>query len=212
MTNPNNEEIARLKAYYGLDDPPAPKLAEEYSGHRPFDTEQWTKEIAPITIVPQTGIGPFKLGMSKTEVEATFQRYAHLRWDDNPANPSYFEMLFATIEYDESDRVCFMAIENLHDDAMVCLFEGIDIFRTKADKLAAAIDKTYSFVRDEDSAIGYSFTFNEAGLNLWRPNVFTDDCLNNESFLEMSQENQELEKRHYYFSTAVIFAPGYYDR
>lgn len=60
-----------------------------------------------INIIQQVGIGPFRLGMSKEEVERTFRNLDHWRDDDgNSNNPSYIEILFMreNFEFDVNDR------------------------------------------------------------------------------------------------------------
>jgi hypothetical protein len=167
----------------------------------------------PIIITPNVGIGPFKLGMSELEVQETFKRYANFRGTDNPNNPSYLEQLFTNFEYDSNNKVIFIEISNPYDDFdIVCLFDGIDVFRTKADELVKEIDKKTKYARDDEAQMGFSYIFKEIQLSLWRPSVMTDDILNSPEFLlEFSPENQELEKRHFYFTTVAIAAPGYYE-
>ncbi|MEK4439238.1 hypothetical protein [Paenibacillus sp. FSL K6-2862] len=38
-----------------------------------------------------------------------------------------------------------------------------------------------------------------------------DEIMKDPEFLEMSEENQELEKRYFYFTTVSIGAGGYFD-
>lgn len=170
-----------------------------------------------IIITPHVGIGPFRLGMCREEVEQTFQNLDHWRANDGlPGNPSYIEMLFMRehFEYDGNGRVKFIQLLNPHyseDFCISCLFQGVDVFTTKAEDLIHTFRKEYQMVGDVDPSTGFSFTIQELELCFWREGVMNDEILKDKDFLEMSEENQELEKRYFYFTTVSIGAPGYFD-
>ncbi|MBY0217854.1 hypothetical protein [Paenibacillus illinoisensis] len=169
-----------------------------------------------IMVTPHVGIGPFQLGMSREEVEQTFQNLDYWRADDGiPVNPSYIEMLFTRshFEYDSNGRVKFIQLMNPHYHSQFripCLFQGMDVFTTKAEDLIHALMKKYPMIGDDDPRTGYSFAFQELELCFWREGIMNDEILKDPDFLEMSEENQELEKRYYYFTTVSIGAPGYF--
>ncbi|WP_338709079.1 hypothetical protein [Paenibacillus amylolyticus] len=170
-----------------------------------------------IVITPHIGIGPFQLGMSRVEVEQAFQNLDHWRADDGiPVNLSYIEMLFMRehFEYDSSGKVKFIQLMNPNYYSQLripCLFQGTDVFTTKVEDLIHALMKKYPMIGDNDPRTGYSFAFQELELCFWREGIMNDEILKDPDFLEMSEENQELEKRYFYFTTISIGAPRYFD-
>ncbi|MEK4439237.1 hypothetical protein [Paenibacillus sp. FSL K6-2862] len=101
-----------------------------------------------IIITPNVGIGPFRLGMCKEEVEQIFRNLDHWRANDGiPGNPSYIEMLFIRehLEYDANERVRFIQLINPHYSGhfcIPCLFQGVDVFKTKAEDLIHTFKKS----------------------------------------------------------------------
>lgn len=91
-----------------------------------------------ILITPLIGIGPFRLGMSRQEVEQTFQNLDHWRADDGVAvNPSYIEMLFMRehFEYDSNGRLKFIQLINPHYSGQFyipCLYLADDLVDPEA--------------------------------------------------------------------------------
>ncbi|WP_186323371.1 hypothetical protein [Paenibacillus xylanexedens] len=170
-----------------------------------------------ITITPLVGIGPFRLGMSREEVEQKFQELDHWRADDGiPMNPSYIEMLFIRehFEYDADGRVKFIQLINPQYSGefhVPCLFQGVDVFKAKAEALIYSLREDYPTVGDHDPKTGFSFAIRALELSFWREGIMNDDILRDPEFLEMSEENQELEKRYFHFTTISIGAPGYFE-
>lgn len=71
--------------------------------------------------------------------------------------------------------------------------------------------KEYPIVGDVDPRTGFSFAIQELQLSFWREGIMNDEIMKDPLFLEMSEENQELEKRYFYITTVSIGAPGYFD-
>lgn len=165
-----------------------------------------------IVITPYVGIGPFKLGMSESEVKETFEAHAHWRRTNQAYNESILEELFVKFEYDSKNKVKFIEVVNPAYAGLFhipCLYNGIDVFTTKTDELVFEIDKDTKYIRESESDFGYMYVFPERQLAFWREGVMTEKILNSDMFLEMSLENQELEKRHFYFTTVSIAVSGY---
>ncbi|WP_028609790.1 hypothetical protein [Paenibacillus harenae] len=165
-----------------------------------------------IVITPFVGIGPFKLGMSESEVKETFVTHAHWRRANQAYNESIMEELFVNFEYDSNNKVKFIEVVNPAYAGLFhipCLYNGIDVFTTKTDELVFEIDKDTKYIRDSESELGYMYIFPERQLTFWREGVITEEIMNSEEFLEMPPENQELEKRYFYFTTVSIAVPGY---
>ncbi|MFC4102474.1 hypothetical protein [Paenibacillus xanthanilyticus] len=170
-----------------------------------------------IIITPHVGIGPFRLGMSREAVEQVFLDLVDWRFDDGTtADPSYIEMLFIRehFEYDTNGRVKFIQLNNpnyLSQFRIPCLFQGVDVFATKAEELIHTLRKEHSMIGDIDPKTGFTFAIKELELCFWREGIMNDDIMKDPGFLEMSEENRELEKRYFYFTTVSIGAPGYFD-
>ncbi|WP_193723904.1 hypothetical protein [Paenibacillus sp. P13VS] len=170
-----------------------------------------------IMINPLVDIGPFRLGMCREEVEQTFLSLDHWRANDgNSDNPSYIEMLFMRehFEYDSNDRVKFIQLINPNYSGrfhIPCLFQAVDVFTTKVENLIHTLSKEYPIAGDADPRTGCSFVIPELELSFWREGIMNDEIINDPAFLELSEENQELEERYFYFTTVSIGAPGYFD-
>ncbi|TDL65492.1 hypothetical protein E2R58_18620 [Paenibacillus amylolyticus] len=163
--------------------------------------------MEPLEVIPMVGIGPFKLGMSKSEVEEIIECIT-----------PEISQLYNQLEYDSEHKLYFIEVSNPHDYSpdesdVVLTYDNIDVFRTKADDLVKLIDSKTPYTRDIDAELGFSFIFKDIQLALWRPSVMTEEMLNSVEFLtEFSPENQELEKRFFYFRTVAVAAPGYFNR
>lgn len=153
-----------------------------------------------ITITPFVGIGNVKLGMSEVQVQESLRNESHL------------EDLFNNLEYDENNKLKFIEITNPFDELDIqVLYDGIDVFKTRADSLVKKIDERTPYFRDEEAEMEVCYTFKDIQLSLWRPDVLTEDMMESAEFLEeLSPENQEYEKRNLYFSTVAIASNGYY--
>ncbi|MEK3883011.1 hypothetical protein [Paenibacillus sp. PL2-23] len=165
-----------------------------------------------LILLPYVGIGPVKLGMRKWEVQAVFQTHAHLKRPNQAYNESILEELFVRLEYDKDQQVNFLEVINpayAGIDHIPILYDGIDVFGTKAVDLVARLDGVTPYNRNPDSESGHLYVFPETQLSLWREGVMTEEMMNAKVFQEMLPENQELEKRYLYFTTVSIAAPDY---
>ncbi|MBH5320709.1 hypothetical protein I6N90_23215 [Paenibacillus sp. GSMTC-2017] len=166
--------------------------------------------MEPLLITANVGIGPFKLGMRIEEVYKIEDYPAIDNSNEFNSVSGYFQEQFIKLEFDSNGSLRFIEISKPDPtDAQVCLFNGMDIFRTKVDDLIPKIDKITPYDRN-DFELGCSYIFRELNICFWRPTIITEADLTSEDFLKMSTENQELEKRYFYFTTISIHAPGYY--
>ncbi|GIP46132.1 hypothetical protein J45TS6_45910 [Paenibacillus sp. J45TS6] len=151
-------------------------------------------------ISPFIGIGTVKLGMSQSEVHEILK------------DGGYLENLISRCEYDENDKLKFIEISNPFDEFdLQLLYDGIDVFKTKANSLVEKIDEKTPYFRNEEAEMGVCYTFKDLQLSFWRPSALTEDEMNSVEFLEeLSPENQEYEKRNLYFSAVAIASKGYY--
>ncbi|MBD2871339.1 hypothetical protein [Paenibacillus arenilitoris] len=174
---------------------------------------EWRIAMEPIIITPTVGIGPFMLGMSEAEVREIFERRPEFYNIGSSLNyHSTIEQLSVKVDFDADNKVNFIEIGNPYEAEpdFVCLCKGIDVFRTMAEELVKEIDKETKYVRDHDAEAGYSYRFSEIQLLFWRERVITEEILNSEEFQrELSPENQEIEKQHFFFTTVAVTSPGY---
>ncbi len=156
-----------------------------------------------LTIEPLIGINNIKLGM--TEIE--------MMKDIESARITSNQALFSRLEYDSHHKLHYIEVSNPFDEFdLQLLYNAVDLFKTKADDIIELLNKDASYVQDDEAEIGTSFIFKELGLVLWRPGVMTEQLLHSREFLtELSVENQEYEKRNFYFTTVSLFSPLYYD-
>lgn len=151
-------------------------------------------------ISPFEGIGLLKLGINQSEVQKILK--------DN----LFLEELISRLEYDEHDNLKFIEVSNPFGELdYQVLYDGIDLFNTKADSLVKKISEKTPYLRDEEAEMGVCFTFQDIQMSLWRPSALTEEIMNSEEFLtDLSLENQELEKRNLYFSTVAVASKGYW--
>ncbi|WP_322922422.1 hypothetical protein [Paenibacillus campi] len=156
-----------------------------------------------IEIIPLVGINSIKLGMTEPQVKEVLK---NLPFDN-------YEELFSRLEYDVDNKLHYIEVSNPFDEFdLQLIYNGIDLFKTKADDIIESISKHAPYIQDDESKMGYNFIFQELGLAFWRPDVMTEEMLNSKEFLtELSLENQEYEKRNFYFTTVSLFSPSYYD-
>lgn len=156
-----------------------------------------------IKITPLVGIDPIKLGMTELQVE---EELKNSPFDNH-------EELFSRLEYDATNKLHYIEMSNPFDGFnLQLIYNGVDLFKTKAKDIIESISKQASYIQDDESQMGFNFIFQELGLAFWRPGVMTDDILNSKEFLtELSPENQEYEKQNFYFTTVSLFSPSYYD-
>jgi hypothetical protein len=144
-------------------------------------------------------IDVIKLGMTKEDVE----RYVQLSKNDSIEGHFYEDV---QCEYDADGKVSHIHISNSLKDYYYCLFRGIDVFNTKAGKLVEILDKISPFDRNDDASLGYSYTFPQLGLSLWRGNVLNDEDLEADWFKELKPSIQEDEMKNLYFETVSIYS------
>lgn len=121
--------------------------------------------------IPHGGIGPVKLGMTRTEVHRVMPgpREAFLKGPDaghetDAFHDSGFQVFYAgnppVVEFIELSR----------DSGFRALYGGLDVFATPADRVVAQVSADAPF----DPAhfdLGYSYIFPDLDLSLWRPTL-----------------------------------------
>lgn len=164
-----------------------------------------------IIVEPRQGIGPIKLGMGKEEIkeyaEANSIRLCTPRRSSSEESFGDYK-----VGYDSEDRVNFIELSSFKGNKdFTCMLMNFNVFETKAEELVEQIDKISPYDRN-DWEVGYSYTFHELGLAFWRPNVFTDEDMQQEWFKAHDKEEQESYLKDQYFSTVAVAEDGYWNK
>lgn len=147
------------------------------------------------------GIGYFKLGMSKEDVKECIEKY-NTQYG-KPNTSTYFEF---NIRYNPNGLVTFIELPFEYKDTFHCLFQGIDVFNTKAEDLVKLIDEISNYDRSNTES-ETCFTFPELGLILWREDVLKEEDLETEWFKELPPYKQEEKMKDLYFNSVSIQEP-----
>ncbi|MFC4775902.1 hypothetical protein ACFO9Q_03805 [Paenibacillus sp. GCM10023252] len=170
---------AKLMQHYGLIGKQQTKSGtgeQSMNGYLP--PQAAAQSMKPLIIVPGVGIGPLKLGMSRGEAQEVF------------SHNSTLEFYASHMEYDSDDKLIGMEISNPYGpSSLVLLYNGVDVFKTKAEALVSVIEEAAPYIRDGSSESGYGYIFRELQMSVWRPVV---------------------DEEHLTFATVAIASPGYY--
>ncbi|MBB6049026.1 hypothetical protein [Armatimonas rosea] len=130
--------------------------------------------MAVFDIVPQKGIGPVRLGMSREESRVALAEYgaplSYQRSDDEPAS-DFYGALCLRVDFDTNGKAAFLEASPVVGNPF--LLHNVDIFATPMDDLAEAI-AAYTPIDEDDPEYGYTYHFPSWGLTLWR-SVLPDD-------------------------------------
>ncbi|KGX85223.1 hypothetical protein [Pontibacillus marinus] len=157
-----------------------------------------------LIIDPGIGIGNFKLGMNKDDINQCLQEYEANYYSD------YRKHLFRDVfmvKYNSEQVVNFIEIPNLKD-VFQGVYNDIDLFNTKADDLVKMIDKISPYNRDnEESERGFLYEFPLLGLSLWRGNVLSEEDLNADWSKEIKPDIQEdMIREGMYFESVSVWS------
>ncbi len=96
--------------------------------------------------------------------------------------------------FDRDNKVEYIEVSRY--EPLRVTYKGTNVFETKANDLVQTISSDAPFDPD-DPELGYSYTFPQLELALWRPIVPKDDNHNSQ---------------HHYFSTMGVGQPGYFSQ
>lgn len=159
-----------------------------------------------LIIEPKRGIGLLSLGMTVDEVEECINAYSNKYLKEYHIH-DYFRYAFR-VDYSTDGKVSFIEILSDLKNEFNCLFNGIDVFNTKAEELVSSIDQISPYDRNHRE-LGFTYAFPELGLSLWRSRIFKDEDRNQDWYKEMCPENQEDELRFQYFETVGVESDEY---
>ncbi|MGN7470143.1 hypothetical protein [Brevibacillus sp. SAFN-007a] len=69
-----------------------------------------------------------------------------------------------TFEYDSDGKVSSISISSSLKEVLCCLFQGMDVFQTKAEELVEKIDRISKYERDHPE-LGWTYDYPELGLS-----------------------------------------------
>ncbi len=147
-------------------------------------------------IEPGLGVGPVRLGMTPDEVLGAMDQKpdSFSKSDDSRHETDAFHQSCFQVFYDgDVPEVVYIELSSGVDfDAF---YAGTDVFKTPANDLVSLISQTTP-LDENDPELGYSFTFPNLELSLWRP--------------VMPDSEDDPEGR--FFSTVGIGITGYFSR
>jgi len=114
------------------------------------------------TIEPHNGIGPIRLGMSRSDVESIFGKPQF----EQGERVGYLDGFM--IDFDEAGRVEFIELAN--SLRFTATYRGKDLHALPADEVVELVGQDDSFDQD-DPEVGYSYIFKGLQLSLWRPTL-----------------------------------------
>ncbi len=113
-------------------------------------------------IIPGISIGPIQIGMGTDKILELWGKPQSIhgnRW-------MYHDGFF--IDYDESRKVEF--IETGKSKNYSIILDGLDLHKTKSDKVIELFSKLDDYDRNEPD-LGFSYVFKKIQLSLWRGSV-----------------------------------------
>ncbi|MDF2941611.1 MAG: hypothetical protein K0S01_469 [Herbinix sp.] len=161
-----------------------------------------------LIVIPQVGIGEVKLGMHRDEVHELVGTNDTNIKTDSIVRGCYYDFCFQ-IEYDSNNIVNF--IEIINNPTYNVVFEGVDVFKTKAEKLVSYVEQFSKYLETPSAQLGSMYIFEDIGISLYRSIVCKEETMKEPWFLQLSQEQKEDELRFLYFETIAIWCKGYYD-
>ena len=125
---------------------------------------------------PQDGIGPFRLGMTRTEAEAV-RRELGL-----PPPPESFYL-----EY-EGDRLSRIGLNRSDEDRII--YDGMDLMQIHAETVLAALRQKAAMECDcEDPDLAWTCYFPNLGLELWREEPYHPKLLSQPGFQQFIRQD-----------------------
>lgn len=160
-----------------------------------------------LIIRPQVGIGNIQLGMTRERVhELLGDKYSMERRDDivyDFYSDSYMQICY------ENNNVNFIELYN--NCEFKVLLDNVEIFKTNADELILYLSKLDDFLNTNEAKTGYMFIYENLGVSLYRSRVCNKKIIEEQWFIQLSQEEKEDELKYLYFESVAIWSKGYYD-
>ena len=145
------------------------------------------------SVQPFVGVGPVRLGMSRSEVRSRFTeapKTFRKGSSTGPATDAFHNGAFQVFYDGQTDTAEY--IELSRDADFHALYREVNVFATPADEVAAFVSRDASYDESERE-FPYSYIFRQLQLSLWRPVLPEDD------------------ESGRFFSTIGVGRKGYYD-
>lgn len=153
-----------------------------------------------IYIEPNKGIGKILLGMNKKTVHNIMKEKPYV----HDINVESYDSIPLKVAYDLNNKVEFLELSNHNKEVIL---KGIDVFKTKANKLLEYL-KPYSEIIDEE--LGHSYFLKDLRVEFYRSGVLTEEMMENEDFKSLGKEIQKDEMKYLYFECISIATKEYY--
>lgn len=160
-----------------------------------------------INVYPYHGIGDILFGMTRRQVEQIISCNSYC--EDKILNDGYISVRYEDyhITYRDNEVVEICINEPL-DNAYMVVFDGIDLFRTKAEEIFDTLKKLSEYDCDcYDEYLSSSYYFKAFNMALWRESAFHPKLLKEDWFLELisaNEENLEYEQRFWFFQQVCL--------
>jgi hypothetical protein len=149
--------------------------------------------MTTFNVVPHEGVGPVRLGMSRDEARSAMALpvQSFKKTESSTAlTDAYLDSCFQVF-FDNEERVEY--VELSHCKSFITLYNGINVFATKAEDLIEFISKTAPYDANRRE-LGYSYVFPALELSVWRST--------------MPEDGEDEEGR--FFMTIGVGKSGYY--
>ena len=140
----------------------------EITDDRIVSTPKNLRAMRKFTIVPHHGVGPIRLGMSRSQVHEQFGEPDFVIRDRT--REVYFSAF--VVDFNKEDQVEF--IELAKSEEFRGLFEGKCLHELPVDEAVAFVSQ-FGTYDTSDHELGYSYIFLDLQLSLWRGTIADPD-------------------------------------
>lgn len=156
-----------------------------------------------LIIIPNNSIGNIKFDMTRNEIKKLLNDEKVGKQNKN-INFFWYEDYTYLIGYKENKVVEINITSNISNRYDV-LLDNIDLFKNKVEDIIHYLKNKYLLTFDgEDEDLSTLYEFRSLGISLWRENSFHSKLLSSEEFKILSVENQEYEKKFWFFDTIKL--------
>lgn len=157
-----------------------------------------------LIIIPNKSIGAIKLGMEREQVEKLFDYKCEEEEQIGELLSVRYNRSRIIILY-ENNKVVEITLDSSISEEYNVILEEINLFTTKVEDIIKYLRNysEYSYNSD-DELLSTEYIFKDLGIVFWRESAFHPKLLDEDWFLEMSDENQEYEKKFWYFNTLTL--------
>lgn len=160
-----------------------------------------------IIIIPNKMVGKLELGMNRNEVEnilhnsiLKIKNQEEERFKEIEIVKYYSETSLMYVIGYKDNKAFEICLDNAISEICNVTLKDVNIFKEKAEDIISKLRIYSSYTWDtDDEDLGMQYNFDQLGISLWRESAFHPKLMQDKEFLELSKENQEIEKRYWYF-------------